>query len=131
LLIIAAVVQAVAVTIDRQQRGLAAEERATQYLRQAGFDILLRNFRCRLGELDIVARRGALLVIAEVRLRTRSDFGGAADSITAGKRRRIVQATRYLLVRQPALRRLQIRFDTLLLDTQEGDIDWIDDAFSI
>jgi len=117
------------VTIDRQQRGLAAEERATLQMQQAGFEILLRNFRCRLGELDIVARRGALLVVAEVRLRSRSDYGGAAASITARKRLRIVRAARYLLLRRPALNGLRIRFDTLLLSAQDGPIDWIEDAF--
>jgi putative endonuclease len=122
--------QAGSVPIDRQQLGLAAEERAALQLQQTGYQILLRNFRCRLGELDIVARRGELLIVVEVRLRSRQDFGGAGASITSAKRRRIIRATRYLLVRRPALSRLQIRFDTLLLNSQDGTIDWIEDAFS-
>ncbi len=117
-------------TSERQQRGLDAETRAARHMRRADFDILLRNFRCRLGELDIVARRDDLLVVAEVRLRTSADFGGAADSVTLRKRQRIIRTTRYLLVGKPALRRLQIRFDTLLLDAQDGPIDWIENAFS-
>jgi putative endonuclease len=53
---------------DRQRLGSQAEERATLLLRRAGCDILARNFRCRMGELDIVARRGGLLIIpAEAR----------------------------------------------------------------
>ena len=99
-------------------------------MQQAGFEILLRNFRCRLGELDIVAQRDDLLVVAEVRLRTHPGFGGAAGSITARKRLRIVNCSRYLLLGRPALRYLRIRFDTLLLTTQAGPIEWIEDAFS-
>src|SRR5579862_1987189 len=73
-------------TSERQQRGLDAETRAARHMQRADFEILLRNFRCRLGELDIVARRDELLVVAEVRLRTSADFGGAADSVTLRKR---------------------------------------------
>jgi putative endonuclease len=98
-------------------------------LRQAGFDILARNFRCRMGELDIVARRGPLLIIAEVRLRTTAEFGGPQASITAAKRARIVRAARYLLMCRPRLTDLVVRFDTLLLTTSAGPIEWIEGAF--
>jgi putative endonuclease len=114
---------------DRQRLGSQAEERAALLLRRAGCDILARNFRCRMGELDIVARRGGLLIIAEVRLRSSSEFGGAAASITAAKRARIVRAARLLLARQPALAALTVRFDTLLLSSSSGPIEWIEGAF--
>jgi putative endonuclease len=115
--------------IDRRQLGQQAECRAVERLRQAGFIVLARNFRCRAGELDIVARRGGLLVIAEVRLRRDLRFGGAPASITAAKRARIVRATRYLLRCQPALARLAVRFDALLLSAPDGPIEWIEAAF--
>jgi putative endonuclease len=114
---------------DRQRLGSQAEERAALLLLRAGCDILARNFRCRMGELDIVARRGGLLIIAEVRLRSSSEFGGAAASITAAKRARIVRAARLLLARQPALAALAVRFDTLLLSSSSGPIEWIEGAF--
>jgi putative endonuclease len=98
-------------------------------LQQSGFTIVARNFRCRMGELDIVARRARLLVIAEVRLRSRTQFGGAAHSITAAKRARIVRATRFLLYVQPALADLSLRFDALLLSAPGGPIEWIEAAF--
>jgi putative endonuclease len=113
----------------RQQLGCVAEERAAQHLQQAGYAIVTRNFRCRLGELDIVARRGTLLIVAEVRLRTHASFGGAASSITYTKRVRIVRATRFLLARQPQLATLIVRFDTLLLSAADGPIEWIEGAF--
>jgi putative endonuclease len=98
-------------------------------LQQSGFTIVARNFRCRMGELDIVARRARLLVIAEVRLRSRTQFGGAAHSITAAKRARIVRATRFLLYVRPRLAALSLRFDALLLHASGGPIEWIEAAF--
>ncbi|HEX2790909.1 MAG TPA: YraN family protein [Steroidobacteraceae bacterium] len=116
-------------SLDRQRLGAAAEQRAEQLLRQAGCDILARNFRCRMGELDIIARRGALLIIAEVRLRSSSGFGGPGASITAAKRARIVRTARFLLARRPQLTGLAVRFDALLLRSSAGPIEWIEGAF--
>jgi len=115
--------------LDRQRLGSAAEERAARLLRLAGYHIVARNFRCRMGELDIVARRGTLLIIAEVRLRSGGGFGGAGASITAAKRARIVRAARFLLAREPRLAALAVRFDTLRLSSSDGPIEWIEGAF--
>jgi putative endonuclease len=109
---------------------MLAEERAAQHVRKHGFAILARNFRCRSGELDIVARREGLLVIAEVRVRSNSAYGGAAASITQGKQARIRRACRYFLLCRPALANLSVRFDTLLLERLDGPINWIENAFT-
>jgi putative endonuclease len=116
-------------TLDRRRVGQDAEQRAAELLQRAGFTLLARNVRCRAGELDLIARRGQLLVIAEVRLRSRPGFGGAAGSITPAKRARIVRAARYLLRCRPALARLAVRFDVLLLSAPDGTIEWIESAF--
>ena len=114
---------------DRQQLGSAAEERAAQHLGAAGLQILVRNYRCRMGELDLVARQANTLIVAEVRMRSDSRFGGAAASITWSKRRRIVRATRHLLARHPRLQKCAIRFDAVLVDGADGRIEWIRGAF--
>jgi len=98
-------------------------------MQAAGFTLLARNYRCRAGELDIVARRGPLLVIAEVRLRSSALFGGAAASVGAAKRRRILRAARYLLARQPQLAALAVRFDVLASEAGSAELDWIEGAF--
>ena len=72
-----------------------------QLLRQAGYDIVARNFRCRLGELDIIARHGRQLVIAEVRLRSSAAFGGPAAHVAMMQqevvvRRKWLTATEFL-----------------------------------
>ena len=114
----------------RQRIGAVAEERAALHLQAAGLELLARNYLCRMGELDLVARDGDVLVVAEVRARGSRQFGGAAASITWRKRARIVRATRHLLAREPALRRLRVRFDAMLIDGAEAPIEWIKGAFS-
>src|SRR5438067_1699211 len=62
------------------ESGRRAEELAADFLRSQGFEILERNYRRRLGELDIIAERAGVLVIAEVRTRSSTAFGGAAPT---------------------------------------------------
>ena len=100
-----------------------------QHLRAAGLVLLHRNYLCRRGELDLVAREGTTLVVAEVRLRASLQFGGAAASITRAKQRRIIFTTRHLLARYPSLQRLPIRFDALLVPADDGPIEWLRGAF--
>jgi len=114
---------------DRRLIGQRAEARAAEHLRAAGLVLLHRNYLCRRGELDIVARHGTTLVIAEVRLRASARYGGAAASITRAKQRRIVCATRHLLARYPSLQRLPVRFDALLVSADDGPIEWLQGAF--
>lgn len=105
--------------------GAAAETRAAAWLDARGLRILERNFRVRGGEIDLIARQGETVVFVEVRSRQRSDFGGAAASITPAKQRRIVLAAHHWLARhgeQPC------RFDCVLFDGEQ--IEWLQDAFS-
>jgi putative endonuclease len=119
----------VAAPIDRRQIGLNAEQRAVQYLRTAGLQIVQRNYACRMGEIDIVARHGTTLAIVEVQLRSTQRYGGAAASITRAKRRRLVLATRHLLARYPMLQRMPVRFDAVLVPPGDGAIEWLRGAF--
>jgi putative endonuclease len=109
--------------------GNAAEERAAEFLRSSGLELLLRNYRCRMGELDLIARQGNTLIVAEVRMRSSAGHGGAGASITWRKRQRIVRTTRHLLARHPALQSLAVRFDALLVDGASGRIEWVRAAF--
>jgi putative endonuclease len=110
----------------RTVAGEKAEALAADFLAARGITILERNFRRRCGELDLVAQDGDTLVFVEVRLRTRSDFGGAAASITARKRARMTAAAGLYLAR---LRRTPpCRFDAVLLDAiDSARIEWLKD----
>lgn len=110
------------------EAGARAEELCAELLRRAGLRILARNWRCRHGEIDLVAEENGALVFAEVRFRRDPRFGGAAESITAAKRARLVAAARLYLSGRPEA---ECRFDVLLLDALEGGrIRWIRNAFS-
>jgi len=108
-------------------RGAAAEELAAMFLEGRGLRIVERNYRCRFGEIDLVARSGAVLVFVEVRARQSEAFGGAAGSITAAKRRRLVAAARHYLAKHRVSR--ACRFDVVLLRGREQEIEWLADAF--
>ncbi len=96
-------------------------------MRRAGLRIVARNWRCRHGEIDLVAEEGGTLVFAEVRLRRDAGFGGAAESVTAAKRVRLLAAARLYLAGRP---QADCRFDVLLLDAlAPSHIRWIRDAF--
>ena len=83
----------------RLERGRLWEARAAAYLEACGLTVLARSYRCRLGEIDLVCRDDPHLVIVEVRARGSSALCSAVDSIGTAKRRRIVLATRHLLMR--------------------------------
>lgn len=118
----------------RQRMGLRAENAAAAHLQSQGAHILLRNYRCRSGELDIVARLGQdELVIIEVRTRSSDAYGGAAASVDAGKRRRLIRAANRMLQERRDLARLRVRFDVMVVAEPSSDspqITWIKHAFS-
>ena len=109
------------------RRGDAAEALAAAFLEERGLKIVARNYRCKFGEIDIVARSGATVIFVEVRARTTERFGGAAASITAAKRRRLVATARHYLAR--AGTEHACRFDVVLLKGEPPRIDWITGAF--
>ena len=113
--------------------GRAAEDIAAGFLRAKGFEILERNYSRRLGELDIVARQGEVLVIAEVRTRSSDVYGGAAASVDPRKQQRLVRAASQLLQQRKDLAALRIRFDVLTVsDVSDSHprIEWIQHAFA-
>ena len=105
--------------------GLEAEARAAEYLAGRGLVLVARNWRCKGGEIDIIARDGDVLVFVEVRARASSAFGGAAASITATKRARLWHAAQVYLAgnnRPPPC-----RFDAVLIEG--GQLEWLRDIF--
>jgi putative endonuclease len=118
-----------------QEVGRHAEQQAAEYLAARGLKLVLANYRCRFGELDLVMRDGATLVVVEVRRRGSAAYGGAAASITRGKQRRVALATQHLLHTHHALRRYPIRFDVVTLEPLSAGaagtrIEWLRAAFT-
>src|SRR4029077_9757183 len=107
--------------------GARAEDLCARVLQGAGLRLLARNWRCRHGEIDLIADEDGTLVFAEVRMRSATAFGGAAESVTAAKRGRLLAAARlYLSGRR---REAPARFDVFLVDGAEGRVEWIRNAF--
>ena len=110
--------------------GAVAEAIAAEYLMRQGLAIVARNFRTRAGEIDLIARDGRTLVFVEVRMRRSASHGGAVESISAQKCRRLVAAASgYLamLGREPPC-----RFDAILMRALDpATIEWRRDVVAV
>jgi putative endonuclease len=103
---------------DRRKRGAAARRRghvaegiAVAYLRLKGYRILERNWRSKLGEIDILAKKGRILALVEVK--TRADRALASAAILAPQRQRLVRALGHYLKARPELASLDLRCDVI------------------
>jgi putative endonuclease len=110
-----------------RSQGMQAEEQACRYLRRLGYRIVERNWSCRLGELDIVARDGGTLVVIEVKARTEDGFGGPEAALSYRKRRRLIAATRAYLGWTGC--ELPVRFDVIAV--RPGRIRLLRAAFGV
>ena len=106
--------------------GDRGERRACDHLLDAGLSLRVANYRCRLGEIDLIMRDGPTLVFVEVRLRSNGRYGSGADSVDWRKRRRLIRVAEQYLQRCP--HDGPCRFDVVSLD-DHGGIDWIANAF--
>lgn len=118
---------------ERKAIGLLGEELALAHLTAHGLTLVTRNYRCKMGELDLVMLDGNTLVLVEVRARARSEYGGAAASVDWVKQRRLVRAAEHLLMKRVELRRYPARFDVVAITTGQPEtrIDWIKNAFTL
>lgn len=119
--------------MDRAALGRSAEDIATEFLEREGLAVILRNYRRKGGELDIVARDGEVLVIAEVRTRSSDTFGGAAASVDGWKQHKVIRAANQLLQQRRDLARFRVRFDVLVVHdplSADARVEWIQHAFS-
>jgi putative endonuclease len=109
--------------------GQHAEDSALAYLQAQGLRLIERNYRCRLGEIDLIMLDGAGLVFVEVRYRSSDRYGGALESVDARKRVRIVSAASHYLASKRIDR--PARFDVVALSPGIGRlaVQWVKDAF--
>jgi putative endonuclease len=118
--------------ISSQQRGDAAEALARQHLVRHGLRLLAQNWRCRLGELDLVMLDVDTVVFVEVRYRSHRAWGGAAESVDARKREKLSRAAQLFLQQESRWATYPCRFDVIAItaDSQApAQLDWIQNAF--
>ena len=97
-------------TPHNQSFGAWGEELVATWYREHGYDIVARNWRCRQGEIDIIASSGAVLVICEVKTRANADFGSPASAVDVNKQQRLRRLAAHWLSENPNSR-VSVRFD--------------------
>ncbi|MCI9353101.1 MAG: YraN family protein [Lawsonibacter sp.] len=118
---------------DSRLRGRWGEDQAAAYLRDKGYHITAANWKCRFGELDLVAEDGAYLCFVEVKLRKSAAYGSAAEFVDKRKQARLRSAAELYLLQHPT--RLQPRFDVIEIyapqgtETKKPEIIYLDNAF--
>jgi putative endonuclease len=115
-----------------RQRGDDAERIAERYLMQQGLKLLVRNYHCRYGEIDLIMQHAEALVFVEVKLRKTAsgkvNFGGGLASITPSKQAKIIATAQHYLssLKQPP----PCRFDAVVLNGLSlRDVEWLPNAF--
>lgn len=114
------------------ETGARAEQAGLRFLEAQGLRLVTCNFRCRMGELDLVMLDGLQLVMVEVRYRARAGQIDPAVTVTATKRRRLLRTASRFLQHRPDFRDHAMRFDVLALSgpLAEARCDWIRGAFT-
>ncbi len=95
-----------------QTLGVIGEELARQFLSFEGYKILLKNYECALGEIDLIAKESGALVFIEVKTRSSDAFGDPVEAVTFTKRRQIVKAAKFYLKRY-GIHNVPCRFDVV------------------
>lgn len=104
--------------MEKKLLGRWGEEKAAQFLKKAGYRVVGLNYRCRMGEIDIIAQNRKYVVFVEVKLRKSPDFARASEYVTAAKRQRIRTTAAIWLSQNET--GLQPRFDVLEIYAPQG-----------
>ena len=120
---------------DAALLGRWGEKQAAGYLHQKGYRLLAAGYRCRMGEIDLIAQKGRELVFVEVKLRRNARFAEAREQVTSAKQRRILLAARHFLAQHPEYGEHYCRFDVAEvyapqgMETKRPDINYLENAF--
>lgn len=110
------------------------EALAARWLTDRGLSIQQRNFSCKAGEIDLIARHGQSLVFIEVRWRRNPRFAGAAASVDRRKQQKLLRTAQYFLQHHPNLAKMPCRFDVIAIEPRQSTNDvvvqWIRAAFT-
>ena len=109
--------------MNRRQTGTAYERRAGEYLKEQGYELIGYNFRCRQGEIDIIARDGRYLVFVEVKYRRDGQMGDPLEAVDRAKQRRISRTAQYYGETTPC------RFDVAAVLGTDGEVRLVRNAF--
>ena len=105
--------------MNRRQTGTEYERRAEQYLREKGYEILERNFRCAYGEIDLIARQGSGLIFVEVKSRKNRRAGLPEEAVSLLKQQKICRTADYYRVTHRIGEGTPCRFDVIAAEGEE------------
>ncbi len=120
-------------TLKRKEVGAIGEKLAADLLKKRGYKIIQRNFRCREGEIDIIAQKGECLVFVEVRTKKNTAFGTPEESVTLSKREKLISlANAYLQAydKPPLSWRIDVVAVELTPDNRVSRLEHIENAVS-
>ena len=112
-----------------RQQGQAAESAARVYLEGQGLIWRESNYQTKMGEIDLIMQDKQAIIFVEVRARRSEDFGGAIESITRAKQRKIIKTAAAYLQHHRLSDYYSSRFDVLILQGLPAQINWIPNAF--
>jgi len=117
--------------LNKKVIGDGNEDLACNYLTNQGCRIIVRNFRCRQGEIDIIAKDGMYLCFIEVKFRRNADFGQPQEAVNISKQRKISKVSRFYLYSKKLSFDIPIRYDVIAVSVNEGitTFNWIKNAF--
>ncbi len=119
--------------------GAQKEQQASDWLQAQGFQILEQNYRCKGGEIDIIAlsptshnaqpNQEPTLVFFEIKYRKNTRYGHPSEFVTPQKQHRITQCAQLFLLKNSALNHLPMRFDVITFEGKQTSPEWIQNAF--
>ena len=119
---------------SRKEVGAKGEKLAVKFLKRKGYKIVQRNYRCKLGEIDIVARQDRTVVFVEVKTRQTQEFGPPQSAVTAAKKRQISRAALWY-IKEKKLVDQSCRFDVIGIssspESRKPKIEHIENAFPL
>ena len=114
-------------TLRRRALGIAGEDAVAGWYTAAGYEVVARNWRCSMGELDLVCRRGRSVVFCEVKTRSSDAFGAPVEAVTRDKQMRLRRRAARWLEDAAGFRPVEIRFD--VASVLDGEISIVTGAF--
>ena len=114
---------------ERQGERIPDEQAAGEYLKEQGYELIGYNFRCRQGEIDIIARDGRYLVFVEVKYRRDGQTGDPLEAVDRAKQRRISRTAQYYCLTHGYGETTPCRFDVAAVLGTDGEVRLVRNAF--
>ena len=118
-------------TSDKKSDGDIGEARALKFLRQHNLSLVDKNYRTKMGEIDLIMFDGQQIVFVEVKLRRSARFGFAQEQVTTSKQLKIIKSAQYFLLKHKKWQQFPARFDIVAINQKNATPEWLQGAFQL